>query len=242
MVSLKTKFLRVRGMLEAIVLCGGFGTRLRQVLPNLPKPMAPVAGRPFLEIILSSLKSKGFSRVILAVGYMADKIFDYFGDQYNGIELLYCNEKEPLNTGGAIRLALTACLNNHVYIFNGDSYLDLEIDDVEGMWDKNRQAIIVARYVDNVERYGSIEFKNGKLLGFIEKGPAGPGLINAGCYVLKSDQFNHIPLYEPFSIERDYFAYKSNLTNVDIFITDGLFLDIGTPEDYASAENILAHI
>ena len=109
-------------MHEAIVLAGGFGTRLREVLPDLPKPMAPVAGRPFLEILLTSLADKGFSRVVLSLGYMADKIITYFGNSFTGLDLIYVVEDEPLGTGGAVRLALSQCLQDHIYILNGDTF------------------------------------------------------------------------------------------------------------------------
>jgi D-glycero-alpha-D-manno-heptose 1-phosphate guanylyltransferase len=95
--------------MEAIVLAGGFGTRLRQVVPDLPKPMAPVAGRPFLEILLSTLAKKGFTRVVLSLGFMSEKIIAHFGDRYLGMELVHEVELQPLGTGGAIRAALARC-------------------------------------------------------------------------------------------------------------------------------------
>ncbi len=113
--------------MEAIVLAGGFGTRLRQVVPDLPKPMAPIAGRPFLEILLLSLYQKGFSRVVLSLGFMAEKIIAHFGDRYVGMDLVYAVEHHPLGTGGAIRVALAQCASDHVFVFNGDTYLDLEV-------------------------------------------------------------------------------------------------------------------
>ena len=93
--------------MEAIVLAGGLGTRLRSVVPNLPKPMAPVAGRPFLEIVLNRLAQKGFRRVVLSVGYMAEKIVEHFGDRLSGMELVYAFESTPLGTGGAVRFAFS---------------------------------------------------------------------------------------------------------------------------------------
>lgn len=93
-------------MLEAIVLAGGFGTRLRQVVPDLPKPMVPISGRPFLAIFLADLEKKGFGRVILSVGFMAEKIISHFGDNFLGMQIVYVIEKSPLGTGGAIKLAM----------------------------------------------------------------------------------------------------------------------------------------
>ena len=108
--------------MEAIILAGGFGTRLRRVVPNLPKPMAKVAGRPLLEILLLSLSRKGFKRIILSVGYMADSISNYFGFNYEGMDLIYAREEKPLGTGGAVRLALLSCKQDHVFVFNGDTF------------------------------------------------------------------------------------------------------------------------
>ena len=107
--------------MEGIVLAGGFGTRLREVVPDLPKPMAPIAGRPFLEILLSTLARKGFTRVVLSLGFMAEKIITHFGESYAGMHLVYEVESRPLGTGGAIRAALTRFESDHVFIFNGDT-------------------------------------------------------------------------------------------------------------------------
>ena len=117
--------------MEAIVLAGGFGTRLKSVVFDLPKPMAPVAGKPFLERLLKSLAQKGFTRIVLALGYMAEKVIEHFGSRFEGMELVYEIESTPLGTGGAVRLALTQCLTDHVFVFNGDTYLDLEVSHVE---------------------------------------------------------------------------------------------------------------
>ena len=111
--------------MEAILLAGGFGRRLQAVVPDLPKPMAPVSGRPFLEILLSILADKGVNRVILSLGYRAEQISSYFGARYAGMELDYVVEEAPLGTGGGIRLALSRCSSNPVFIFNGDTFLDL---------------------------------------------------------------------------------------------------------------------
>src|SRR5437660_613655 len=99
-------------MMEAIVLAGGLGIRLRGVVPDLPKPMAPIAGRPFLEILLASLSRKGLARVVLSVGFMAEKISTYFGDRFGNLELVYVIESQPLGTGGAVRLAMQTCVTD----------------------------------------------------------------------------------------------------------------------------------
>ena len=121
-------------MREAIVLSGGLGTRLRGIVPDLPKSMAPIGDRPFLEILLKNLAKKGFKRVILSLGYMAEKITAHFGSSFAGMELHYVIEEKPLGTGGAIRLALSVCSQDHAYVFNGDTFLDLEVDKIYEEW------------------------------------------------------------------------------------------------------------
>ncbi|MBO7411049.1 MAG: NTP transferase domain-containing protein, partial [Ottowia sp.] len=134
-------------MMEAIVLAGGFGTRLRQIVSDVPKPMAPVAGRPFLEILLGSLAQKGFSRAVLSLGFMAEKISGHFGAHFKGLNLSYVVEDAPLGTGGAIRLATTACAQEHVFVFNGDTYLDLQVEQLEQQLQASRLPIVDCRQV-----------------------------------------------------------------------------------------------
>jgi D-glycero-alpha-D-manno-heptose 1-phosphate guanylyltransferase len=226
--------------MEAIVLAGGFGTRLRQVVPDLPKPMAPVAGRPFLEILLTSLAQKGFSRVIMSLGHMAVKVTSHFGDRYAGIEIVYEIEKAPLGTGGAIRAALAHCESDHVYVFNGDTYLDLEVDALERLWQSGHHPVIVVREVPDTARFGRVEMLDGRVIAFLEKGMGGSGLINAGCYVLPKEALDDIPLGQPFSIETGFFIESLQRIRFDGFITHGRFIDIGVPDDYALAQTELA--
>ncbi len=226
--------------MDAIILAGGLGTRLRPMVPNLPKPMAPVAGRPFLEILLASLASKGFRRVVLSLGYMADKVVGHFGSRFAGIELTYEIEPAPLGTGGALRQAMSRCHADHVFVFNGDTYLDLEAQVVEAQWQKHHAPIIMACEVQNTARYGRLYINGEQVLGFAEKGVAGPGLINAGCYVLPTDILNGFPVGEPFSLEADFLAKVVGKQRFDLFVTHGLFIDIGVPEEYARAQTELA--
>ncbi|MGZ3821668.1 MAG: nucleotidyltransferase family protein [Mucilaginibacter sp.] len=229
-------------MMEAIVLAGGFGTRLREVVPDLPKPMASVAGRPFLEILLTALACKGFCRVILSVGYMSDKVISHFGGQFAGMDLIYEVEDIPLGTGGAVRQALTRCNSDHVFVFNGDTYLDLEVADVEVHWQTHHQPIIVAREEPETARYGRLNVLENRVIGFLEKGEPGAGLINAGCYVLPVAILDKFALGQVFSLETDFLANTVGVQRIDLFVTNGHFIDIGVPEDYARAQTVLADI
>jgi D-glycero-alpha-D-manno-heptose 1-phosphate guanylyltransferase len=225
--------------MEAILLAGGFGRRLQAVVPDLPKPMAPVSGRPFLEILLSILADKGVNRVVLSLGYRAEQISSYFGARYAGMELDYVVEEAPLGTGGGIRLALSRCSSNPVFIFNGDTFLDLEMDAVYEKWLACPRPMIVARRVLDTARYGRLRTQGERVVGFSEKGMTGPGLINAGCYIFSLDQLDAYPYHVPFSIETDYLATAVEKQDFNWFETQGLFLDIGVPEDYARAQIIL---
>ena len=226
--------------MEAIVLAGGFGTRLRQVVADIPKPMAPIAGSPFLSILLGSLAKKGFSRVVLSLGFMAEKISDHFGARFAGLDLAYVVEDIPLGTGGAIRIAAEACTQDHVFIFNGDTYIDLEANLLEQQWQAKRNAIVVGKWVADTSRYGRLVVDGDRITSFTEKGIAGPGLINAGCYVLATNALARFPLNQPLSIETDYLVAEVAQETVEVFVTDGMFIDIGVPEDYARAQTLLA--
>lgn len=226
--------------MEAVVLAGGFGTRLRPVVSDVPKPMAPIGGRPFLEILLDSLAHKGFKRVILSLGCMAEKISDHFGPCFADLELIYVIEDTPLGTGGAVRLAMTAVKHDHLFVFNGDTYIDLEVDELERQWQKSRLPIVVGKQAPDTSRYGRLVVDKGRITGFTEKGIPGPGLINAGCYVLPAKMLERFPLNQPFSIETDCLVPEVANGKVEVFVTEGMFIDIGIPEDYERAQSLLA--
>jgi len=225
--------------MEAIILAGGFGTRLRSVLNDRPKPMALISGRPFLEILLCSLAAKGFSRVVMSLGYMANKISSHFGSKYQGLEIDYVVEDIPLGTGGAVRLSLEACKKEHIFVFNGDTYLDVEIDLLEQQWKNRGNQIIVAREVTDTARYGRLVVDNNRVINFAEKNFCGPGLINAGCYVLLKKSLSRFPINHPFSLEVDYLAHEVKQNLVEVFVTNATFIDIGVPMDLIKAQTLL---
>jgi D-glycero-alpha-D-manno-heptose 1-phosphate guanylyltransferase len=228
--------------MEAIILAGGFGTRLRSVVPDLPKPMAPVAGRPFLEILLTNLSQQGFGRIVLSLGYMADKVISHFGASFAGMELVYEVEVTPLGTGGAVKQALDRCSEDHAFVFNGDTYLEVQAKEIETQWLMHRVPIIVARPVDDTARYGRLDVENGRVRGFSEKKDPGPGLINAGCYVLPVDILKGFSHQVPFSLESEFLAKKVETDRVDAFVASGQFIDIGVPEDFNRAQTELAGV
>ena len=227
--------------MDAVVLAGGFGTRLRSVVPDLPKPMAPVAGRPFLEILLTMLARKGVQRAVLSLGYQADVIVRHFGTAFEGVKLVHEIETTPLGTGGALRAALARCESDAALVVNGDTFLDLELEALRARWQAHRQPLIVGREVPDTARFGRLDIRGSRLQGFAARGAGGPGVINMGHYVLPTTLFAaHPGLPLAFSFEADFLALQAAALGFEVFVTEGLFIDIGVPEDYARAQTELA--
>ena len=220
-------------MIEAIVLAGGFGTRLRSVVSDVPKPMAPIGDKPFLAYLMDRLAKNGVNRVILSVGYMSEKIIEYFGYQYAGMEVIYSKEDIPLGTGGAIKLALNLVLGDHVFVFNGDTFLDLEMRNVELLWQDTKKPVIVGVSVHDASRFGALKISNSGFAvdGFLEKGVQTHGIINAGCYLLPIDLLNEFENGVNFSFEKDYLETRK-INDFVFFKSSGYFIDIGIPADY----------
>jgi len=234
---------------EAVILSGGFGTRLRDVVQDLPKPMAPVNGKPFLEYLLRYLRRQHVKRAVLSTGYLHEKIEAHFGDAFDGMELVYVVEKEALGTGGGIRLALESCAAKNVYVLNGDTFFDISLDELcSAHWNEQADATIALRAVNDASRYGTVELKpdSAEIAAFREKDPSrsGPALINAGVYVLNREQYlNATPGGKAFSIEQDFFAEQLGALRFcgRPFSEEHYFIDIGIPADYQKANDDLRH-
>ncbi len=227
--------------MDAVVLAGGLGTRLRSIVPDLPKPMAPVAGRPFLEILLTLLARKGVQRAVLSVGYRAEVIQTHFGAHFGGIELAYAVETEPLGTGGALRAALGRCQGEQALVVNGDTFLDLDLNALQAHWAQHRRPLIVGREVPDTTRFGRLVVDGTRMAGFAERGTGGAGVINMGHYVLPTDLFAPWPeLPARFSFEADFLVPRAAELRFEVFVTHGLFIDIGVPEDFQRAQTELA--
>lgn len=225
--------------MQAIVLAGGLGTRLRSVVPDLPKPMAEVAGRPFLAWILDRLVDAGFDLAILAVGYRFEAIRGHFGDVYRGLALRYSVEGTPLGTGGAIRLAGSQLERFPAFVLNGDTFLDLDYRAMLAAHEALHAPMSVAVcQAPDVSRYGALRLAHGRIEDFLEKGPVGPGYINAGTYLLSIDILDMIPADGPYSFEQQLLVPRVRDIRPAAFITEGLFIDIGVPEDYARAQHL----
>jgi len=228
--------------MQAIVLAGGLGTRLQSVVPDLPKPMAPVAGRPFLAWVLDCLVNAGFESTVLAVGYRHEVIHDHFRDVYRGMTLHYSVEESPLGTGGAIRLAAAQHISFPVFVLNGDTYLELDYRSMLAAHRQTRASLSVAICsVPDVSRYGALELEEGHIQGFLEKGRSGAGFINAGVYLLSSEILEQIPAGEPFSFEQQLLVPRVQEIRPLAFPTnEDRFIDIGIPEDFQRAQLIFS--
>lgn len=226
--------------MEAVVLAGGKGTRLRQVVQDVPKPMAPVNGRPFLEYILDELILHGFTRVILSTGYMAGKISDHFGSSYKNLEVVYSHEEEPLGTGGGIKLALDKCTSSDVLVMNGDSIFKFDITEFLGEYRKKQVPMGMALMpMSNFDRYGAVKVENDRVIGFQEKQQVDFGVINTGIYLMNREFFDQNSPSGAFSFESDYLQKKVGQIFIYAHVREGYFIDIGIPEDYSRAQTEL---
>jgi D-glycero-alpha-D-manno-heptose 1-phosphate guanylyltransferase len=227
--------------MEAIVLAGGLGTRLASRLHGLPKAMAPVAGRPFLEILLTQLRRSGCTHVLLSVGHQHTVIQDHFGAAFDGMAVDYVVESVPLGTGGAIRLALAQAREESVLALNGDTFLDVDYADLLHFHASEGATVTLAVVDrDDVSRYGGVTVEGERVVGFEEKGRSGPGWISAGTYVLARNLAWPPALPEKFSIEHDFFVPEVARLRPAAYKVDGFFLDIGIPEDLDRAQTELA--
>ncbi len=228
--------------MEAIILAGGFGTRLRDIISDLPKPMAPISGRPFLAILLDELSAAGFTTVTLAVGYRHAAIREYFGERYGSLRLNYSIESDPLGTGGAIRLALNRTLAPRLFVLNGDTHLELDYRAMFAVHLKTVVSLTIAILtVPDTSRYGALKIEQGSIHGFFEKGRYGPGEINGGVYLMSRDLFDRHTLPTTFSFESDFLMPNIQTLRPQAFQVTGTFIDIGVPEDYVRAQKILGH-
>ncbi len=225
----------------AAILCGGLGTRLRSVLPNTPKVLAEIRGKPFLTNLLDQLNSGGFKKVVLCTGFLGDQIASKFGDSYGNLQLLYSQETEQLGTAGALRLALPELDSEYILAMNGDSYINVDLE-AFWMWFNlcEKSAAIMITAVPDTGRYGRIEVDaKGAIRGFVEKGKTmGAGWINAGVYLLEKKFILSIPADRAVSLENEMFpAWLQR--GIYGYMTGAEFIDIGTPESYEVAEQIM---
>ncbi len=221
--------------MQLVVLAGGFGTRLRGAIPDeLPKPMAPIAGKPFLERFFDQAITQGVTSIHLLLGYAADIISSHFGTVYCGLPVTYSFEDLPLGTGGALRAASSQLADEFIFA-NGDTFADVSYVDLLGLLEQSCLSMSVAA-VEDVDRYGSVITEKGIVVGFSEKGLGGAGFVNAGVYACRRSLLDLLPQRHSFSFEVDFLEPKLELLRPPYQIVETGILDIGTPESYAIAD------
>lgn len=225
---------------QAVVLVGGRGTRLGELTQATPKPMLPVGGRPFLEYLVQLLAQNGFTRVLFCVSHLADVIRNHFGSGASfGVEIDYSTEPVPSGTGGALVLAREK-LDDTFLVMNGDTVFDIPMQQLIQLVAANPESkgAIALRKVQDVARYGSVRLQDSLILGFNEKGPSGPGLINGGLYCLRKDALDMLPA-QPYSLERDLFPKLATAGLLRGAAFESYFIDIGVPETLSLAQTEL---
>ena len=225
---------------EVIVLVGGLGTRLRSVVADVPKPLAPVAGRPFLAHVLDQLAASGLRRAVLATGYLAEKIEQAIGRRWAGMDIAYSKEHSPLGTGGAIRQAACLLQGRGVHLANGDTFLRFDLLALERQVYASgaRLGVALAR-VPDVGRYGAVEVTEGRITAFLEKGGHGEGFINAGSYFLTPEGLDRLPGETAYSFEHEVLLPSAQAGLLVAYDDTRDFIDIGVPDDYLRAQDLL---
>lgn len=230
--------------MHAIILAGGFGTRLKSAVPDLPKPLAPIAGKPFIAWMVKTLAAQGITGITLCVHHQWEKIRDYFAEHPESVPIGYSVESIPLGTGGAMKHALKhQSANAPVLILNGDSFMRV---DYQALFAHHRNGnaclTMVLREVPDTGRYGRVIVKKGVITSF-EDGKLGKsGLINAGVYVMQPSIFEGNGLPEAFSFEHDFLPSRLEALRPQSYLAQEYFIDIGVPEDYARANEELPSI
>ena len=226
--------------MDAVILAGGLGTRLKGVISNIPKPLAPINGRPFLDILFKQISTFALiDRVILATGYLAGHISSYYEGKSYPFSLLFSEETTPLGTGGALKQAMTQVLSETFFVLNGDSFFDINFHLMNEMHQKKKaQFTIACAYVEDISRYGEVKLDEiGKVISFNEKSSTQKaGWINGGIYLINQKvilsekiEFSLEKEVVPRLVDQALFGFQSK----------GKFIDIGTAQSYNLAQEIL---
>jgi NDP-sugar pyrophosphorylase family protein len=230
--------------IRAILLVGGMGTRLRSVLPSTPKVLAPIGGKPFLELLVRQLGSQGIRNLVMCIGYGGDQIESTFGDgRSRDVSIVYSKEQTPLGTAGAIKLAQSSVHDaTEFLVLNGDSLLEINFHDFLAYYRRHDGAIgaMAAVRVEDTSRFGMVHVDaTNRVTRFAEKtGSHGRGLVNGGVYAFGNAIWQQIP-EGPASLEKDVFP---QLLDLGVYAQEqhGMFIDIGTPAEYARAQQLLS--
>ncbi len=226
---------------EAIILAGGLGTRLKSAVPDLPKCMAPINGRPFLAFLIDHLRQEGVQSFIFSLGYRHEVIELFLKTAYPGLSYKCSIEEEPLGTGGAVLRACTSAAFNHVIVVNGDTLFAVDIEALSDFHiHRSAECSLALKPMRNSDRYGVVEIsENQEILHFHEKKWYDESLINGGVYALDREKFSRRELPPKFSFEKDYLEKYHTGGNMFGLVQDRYFIDIGIPADYERAQTEL---
>ena len=224
--------------MEAIILAGGLGERLKSLGINVPKPMLPVGHKPFLAYLLSFLTRNSISKIILSVGYQHEKITNFFGDSFLGVPIRYSIEENPLGTGGAVKKAIEHSEDEYVWVINGDTFFEIDLKEMlHSAFIQKSPLSIAVKPMENFSRYGRVLInEERRILNFEEKKEFEKGYINGGIYLLNSMYFLEKPLNDIFSLEKDFLEKYVGKDDYLAYVSDAYFIDIGVPEDYLKAQ------
>lgn len=230
-------------MKECIILAGGLGTRLQSVVSDVPKCMAEVAGRPFLSYLLDYMDRQHFSHIILSLGYKSEIVLQWLEGESYPFEISYVVEDNPLGTGGAINLAFSKVKGSHAFVFNGDTFFDVNTSILLDFHNKKEAQISLAlKPMSDFDRYGSVDVSDDdRIIRFNEKQYCEKGLINGGVYIINKDIFSALHLPEKFSFEKD--VMEAHINDIPFYgcVQDNYFIDIGIPSDFAKANQDFAN-
>ncbi len=224
-----------------IILAGGLGTRLQSVVKDLPKPMAPVNGKPFLHYVFKYLNGQGIENVIISSGYRHEAIVDFFNDEYLGIKIKYSVEDEPLGTGGGIKKAFKLVADT-AFVLNGDTFFDVQLEELKNFYLSSKCDMALAlKQLEHFDRYGTVQTNDdNRITNFVEKKYIEQGLINGGVYFFDKKVFDKIETGEKFSLEKDVLEKQVKHLKFYGKVFGGYFIDIGIPEDYQKAQHDFA--
>jgi len=229
---------------EAIILAGGLGTRLRQAVPDLPKCMAPVNGKPFLTYVINHLYAQGIRHFIFSLGYKSEAIVEFLAKSFPHLLCKTCIEDEPLGTGGAVKEALSLAKEKSVLVTNGDTLFKVDLTKIDTFHTlSGANCSLSLKPMENFDRYGVVEIDSDCLIkSFSEKRHYESGLINGGVYALHREKFLDEKLPEKFSFESDYLEKYFSKRRMFGIVQDAYFIDIGIPEDYERAQTELSEM
>lgn len=226
--------------MQAIILAGGLGSRLKSVVVNTPKVLSPVAGHPFLYYIIEYLKKQGINHFVFSLGYLANQVVSFLSENYPNISYQICIEDEPLGTGGGIKNAIKLVSSDDVFVVNADTFFEVPLKEMLlAHISSNSDCTISLKPMTNFERYGRVEIDSmNTIVSFKEKKFSSEGLINGGYIILNKKIFLKISERLPniFSFEQDFLEKNIHSISIKGFISEGYFIDIGIPEDFKKAQ------